>query len=687
MPLLRLAPGAVFAGDFEIINLLAEGGMGAVYVAKQRSTGKERALKVMQAQFVTDSRNRDRFTREARAGSQVDSEHVVEVVAAGIDAMTKLPWIAMELLRGEDLENFAKRVGPLSQLQTLEIFRQLCHGLSAAHAAGLVHRDLKPENVFLAAARHVGVPFTVKLLDFGIAKMVQETKQDVTDAVGTPTWMSPEQTESGRNITPASDVWALGLIAFRLLTGLKYWKAAQNDEASPMAILREVVFEPMEPASVRARALGSATVLSSGFDGWFARCLSREPPQRFPHASAALIALEPILANGPEASVSSLLAPLENVPSTLRGEPFGARLVEPGDTGSDAAPLPATRVGPFTGPVETERAPKTSAPPAEDVDRYQRRLARGKVRVWATTIVVLGAVGGGAWFLRQRASAPTPFAGVEIEPNNRAPEATVLPFGEKVRGQVGQRIDAERSDRDFFRTTVPKGNHFARLWFRALPNIAPCIFLYRVDVDDPFAKYCAGQPARDLVIPVLKLEAGDYLFAIFQDREQYTDEPAPPVLENVSDTYEFDVTPTDAAPDLEQEPNETHETANLLAPNSSVRARLAWTRDVDTFCAKDWVPPIRFVIEDNAARPRGAVLEVTPIGGPTDGVASRVHHARAHGTVNDRDVKSPWKGPVISKPGNACLSITLARDTWAEGALPHVAPASDHEYIVRVETE
>jgi serine/threonine-protein kinase len=190
MSLLRLAPGTLFAGDFEIVAPLAEGGMGSVYVAKQRSTGKERALKVMQAQFVTDARNRERFTREARAGSQVDSEHVVEVVAAGIDAETNVPWIAMELLRGEDLESFAARVGPLSPIQTLEIFRQLCHGLAAAHGSGLVHRDLKPENVFLATARHVGVPFTVKLLDFGIAKVVQETKHDFTDAVGTPTWMS-----------------------------------------------------------------------------------------------------------------------------------------------------------------------------------------------------------------------------------------------------------------------------------------------------------------------------------------------------------------------------------------------------------------------------------------------------------------------------------------------------------------
>lgn len=689
MSLLRLAPGNIFAGDFEIVGPLAEGGMGSVYVAKQLSTGKERALKVMQAQFVTDARNRERFTREARAGSQVESEHVVEVVAAGIDPETNVPWIAMELLRGEDLESFATRVGPLSPIQTLEIFRQLCHGLAAAHGSGLVHRDLKPENVFLATARHVGVPFTVKLLDFGIAKVVQETKHDVTDAVGTPTWMSPEQTEAGRSITPASDVWALGLIAFRLLTGVKYWKAAQGEDVSPMAILREVVFEPMEPASVRARSLGSSVALSPEFDGWFARCLSREAGRRFQHATAALAALEPILTKEPDAAPSSLLAPLERPPPTQPGAPFRAPRphADVEITIRDREqPLPATRVGPFTGPVETERIPRTSAPPAEDVDTYQQRLSRGKLRLWATAILILGAAGGGFFALRMRAATPAQFNGVEVEPNNRAPEATTLPFGEKVRGQIGQRLDAERSDRDFFRTTVPKGVRFARLWYRALPNIAPCIFLYRGDVDEPFAKFCVGQPGRDLVIPELKVEPGDYLFAIFQDREQYTDDPPPPVLENISDTYEFELTPTDEALDIEQEPNETRDTANMIGPNSSVRARLSWMRDVDTFCAKDWTPPIRFVVEENTPRPRGAVLEATPLGGPTDGIPVHIHHARGHGAVSDHDVKSPWKGPLIKSPGSACLSVTLARDGWADPPLPHVPPASDQEYVVRVET-
>ncbi|HEX7671020.1 MAG TPA: serine/threonine-protein kinase, partial [Polyangiaceae bacterium] len=276
MSLLRLSVGTIFAGDYQIVAPLAEGGMGSVYVAKQLSTGKERALKILQAQFVSDDRTRERFAQEARAGSRVDSEHVVEVVGAGIDATTGVPWLAMELLRGEDLESYAVRLGPLPGSQVLEIFRQLCHGLAAAHVSGLVHRDLKPENVFLATARRVGVPFTVKILDFGIAKVVRETTHEVTDAVGTPTWMAPEQTESGRTITPASDVWALGLIAFRLLAGFYYWKASNASQVSAMAILREVVFEPMEPASARARVLGSPVALPPHFDAWFARAAARD---------------------------------------------------------------------------------------------------------------------------------------------------------------------------------------------------------------------------------------------------------------------------------------------------------------------------------------------------------------------------------------------------------------------------
>ena len=116
-----LQPGTVFAGDYRVMHLLSEGGMGAVYVAEQLSTGKQRALKLMLPQLVADPRLRTRFEQEARIGSKIDSEHVIEVVAAGIDHVTGAPWLAMELLRGEDLTAYMHRHGPQSPRAMLEI--------------------------------------------------------------------------------------------------------------------------------------------------------------------------------------------------------------------------------------------------------------------------------------------------------------------------------------------------------------------------------------------------------------------------------------------------------------------------------------------------------------------------------------------------------------------------------------
>jgi serine/threonine-protein kinase len=676
-----LTKGAIFAGDYEIVGLLAEGGMGAVYVARQLSTGKERALKVIQPQYLSDDRTRDRFTREARAASHVNSEHVIEVVSAGIDAATGMPWLAMELLRGEDLDSFAERLGPLPVTQVLEIFRQLCHGLAAAHVTGLVHRDLKPENVFLATARRVGVPFTVKILDFGIAKIVHETKRDVTDAVGTPTWMAPEQTEAGKAITPATDVWALGLIAFRLLTGFPYWHSANAPDVSAMAILREVVFDPMDAASTRARAVGSTVELSPQFDAWFAKCVVRDPAERLQNATAALSGLERAFGESLRPQEEQMFAPLETVPATVKADPFAA--------GTPSAPnneaLPATRAGPFTGPASPEHlSMPPSFPPTDDVDVYERRLSRGKLWAWALGVTVLLAGGVGAWQLRARASRAAAFTGAEAEPNNRAPDANPLPFGEKVRGQIGQRLDSDRSDRDFFRTTVPAGTTLVRLGYRALPNIPPCILVYRGTAEEPLLRYCIGQAGRDLVVPALRLEPSDYLIAVLQDREQYEEESAPPVLENVSDGYELSIGPGVTDAEYEVEPNDSRSSANTVAPGASIRGRLAWTRDVDVYCAstKD---PVRFVVDDASPRARGALLEVTPLDASGAGVPVRVHHAAAKGTATEHDVKSPYSSPKHKGRPSDCISLTLTADAWAAAPLPRIAPAGDQEYVVRVE--
>jgi serine/threonine-protein kinase len=294
----ELHPGRTFAGDFRVERLLASGGMGSVYVAEQLSTGKRRALKVLHPQFVRDESGRRRFAQEARVGGEIDSDHVVEVVGAGVDETTGTPWLAMELLEGQDLAAFVQSRGRLDPPTTRAVLEQLCDALARAHARGVVHRDLKPENVFIAAPRRRGVAFTLKILDFGIAKIVQENRAAATGSmtIGSPLWMAPEQAVSAAPISPATDVWAIGLIAFWLLTGVSYWSNAPTGTAFNLpALLVEVMTAPLEPASLRAQRLGVGAALPMGFDGWFAGCVTRDPGSRFPHAGVAFDALAALL--------------------------------------------------------------------------------------------------------------------------------------------------------------------------------------------------------------------------------------------------------------------------------------------------------------------------------------------------------------------------------------------------------
>lgn len=294
----HLTPGSVFAGDFRVVERLSEGGMGAVYVADQVSTGARRALKLMHPDLVTNARLRERFRLEARIGARIDSDHVVQVVGAGIDEQSQVPWLAMELLQGADLARHVERRGRLQLSEMLEVYSQLAHALGAAHAQGIVHRDLKPENIFLASPRRPMVPFTVKILDFGIAKLVAEADTKRTAALGTPLWMAPEQTTHDGGISPATDVWALGLISFFVLTGRYFWRGANVEAASAAMLLREIVMDEIPAASRRARELGIDVPLPPWFDGWFGRSVQRQPASRFQDARTMFDALSAIVPTG-----------------------------------------------------------------------------------------------------------------------------------------------------------------------------------------------------------------------------------------------------------------------------------------------------------------------------------------------------------------------------------------------------
>ena len=373
--------GSVFAGDFRVVRKLAAGGMGAVYLAEQISTGRQRALKIMQASLVGSAELREKFGLEARVGARIASDHVVEVVGAGVDAATGIPWLAMELLVGDDLSAVIKARAPLGREEVVSIVGQICHALSAAHTAGIVHRDLKPENVFLAESRRAHGATTVKLLDFGIAKVLEAARGWNTGALGSPLWMAPEQTERDVRISPSTDVWSLGLVAFAMFTGKPFWLAATAGDLALSAFLRELVLDPIPTASERARELG-APAPPAGFDAWFARCVDRDREARFPDARAAYLALVEALGVAPDASI------------TFTTGPIPVRVSAPTASASAPDAFAAARTVPHTPaalaserPPEADEAVPVSRPPF-------RLLAVGAV-------VAVLAVGGFFAFYRQ----------------------------------------------------------------------------------------------------------------------------------------------------------------------------------------------------------------------------------------------------------------------------------------------
>ena len=324
-----LAPGAIFAGDYRIVRPLSQGGMGSVYVAEQLSTGNERALKLMHANLVADDRLLRLFEQEARIGSRIRNHHVVQVIDAGVDNDTGAPWLAMELLDGEGLSNRLERVGLLPHAMVVEVLSQVCHGLAAAHKVGVVHRDIKPENIFIAEPQHENIQLMVKILDFGIAKLVANASargtMPVDTLIGTPFWMAPEQA-SGQGVSPATDVWAIGLLAFRLLTGRRYWKSGMVDMR---AIQHELLYGPIVSASARAAEFDCADRIPARFDGWFARCVARDSEDRFPNAGQAREQLKDALYQDTPTKPSSTLPPGRSsrppaIPLDLAPQPPGA---------------------------------------------------------------------------------------------------------------------------------------------------------------------------------------------------------------------------------------------------------------------------------------------------------------------------------------------------------------------------
>jgi tetratricopeptide (TPR) repeat protein/tRNA A-37 threonylcarbamoyl transferase component Bud32 len=297
--------GELLCNRFRVVRFIARGGMGELYEAEDLALAERVALKTVRPEIATNERANQRFRREVQLARKVTHRNICRIFdlfeyQAGEQAPLTPPvaFVTMELLHGETLSQRLRRRGSMSAEQALPIVRQMVAALAAAHAAGVVHRDFKTGNVMLledeAGPR-------VVVTDFGLAQLVDDEGggQPITvtgDVIGTPEYMAPEQIDGGP-ITPATDIYALGLVLYEMTTGERPFAA---DTPMESVLRRMTGPTPKSPRDVRPD-------LPVAWDRAIMRCLARYPEARFPDATAVLAALDP-RASGSRRSRTLVLA-------------------------------------------------------------------------------------------------------------------------------------------------------------------------------------------------------------------------------------------------------------------------------------------------------------------------------------------------------------------------------------------
>jgi serine/threonine protein kinase len=260
----------MLTGRYRIIGRLGRGGMGEVYRADDLTLGQPVALKFLPAASVQDSAFIERFRAEVRNARGVSHPNVCRVYDIG--EVNGEQFISMEYVDGEDLATLLRRIGRLPPAKALEIARQLCAGLAAAHDKGVLHRDLKPANIMIDGQGRA------RITDFGLAVTSEEAATDGQIA-GTPAYMAPEQL-AGRGATAKSDIYALGLVLYEVFTGKKAF------EGATLAELRR------EHADVQPKALSShITDVDPAVERVILRCLEKDPKLRPASALAVAAAI------------------------------------------------------------------------------------------------------------------------------------------------------------------------------------------------------------------------------------------------------------------------------------------------------------------------------------------------------------------------------------------------------------
>jgi tRNA A-37 threonylcarbamoyl transferase component Bud32 len=370
--------GAVLSGKYRVEGMIGEGGMGAVLAARHLQLDRAVAIKLLQPEALAHPELIARFVQEARAVVKLTSEHVVRVLDVGM-LDSGAPYMVMERLEGEDL---ARRVGRLGRLpidEAVDFALQTCEGIADVHALGIVHRDIKPANLFVV--RRNDGSACLKILDFGISKAtglaaagMHRPMTKTAISMGSPSYISPEQLRSARDVDHRTDIWALGVVLYELLAGFTPFRGANIAEIG-LKIFSE------NPAPVRAQR----PEVPAGLEAAILRCLQKEPSHRYGHVgelAAALALFAPPQARAAADRIARVMAgPVPVFGSTGSAPPAAATPVANAAVALDVTLLdPSRRFPPSPSASSTATAVRPSAAQPEAVQ------ASGTNATWGTTL-------------------------------------------------------------------------------------------------------------------------------------------------------------------------------------------------------------------------------------------------------------------------------------------------------------
>ncbi len=383
--------GSVLGGKYLVEGVLGQGGMGIVVAARHIELDQRVAIKCLLAHAQSVPEIVERFTREARAAAKIHGEHVARVIDVGrFDDGT--PFMVMEHLKGRDLADELATKGPLPVTDAVRYLLETCEALVQAHALRIVHRDLKPSNLFLA--EQPGRRAIVKVLDFGISKVIDPSGGALTktaSVMGTPYYMSPEQLLSSKSVDERSDLWALGIILYELLTGRPPFMA----ETAPEVVAQVLQNAPAPLTDYRSD-------VPPGIAEVIARCMRSKVAERYANVAELAQALVPFAAREDRESALAIARVLGVSSSSVHPDPPLA---------AHAPTMSATRSSPPGGGAPAPAGTAHNLTLSANDAGQAARKPTGAIVVVVGVLAALAA--GGVFALRRSSPAPAVAAGTE----------------------------------------------------------------------------------------------------------------------------------------------------------------------------------------------------------------------------------------------------------------------------------